>query len=195
MCETPLSRWAICGVAAGSPRPCGVWGVHAQEPRSPHCWQKALSLACSWIGLTLSPIRPTGAGRAALQGPAGSGPLRPSTLACFDPQPLGPRAASYSLGTWSAMLCSAQGTSFQFFSKKIMRRVWVGWGGRQVLPVSIVTCLLSIEPFPAPSPVLGSGTLKIFRTDGETEVGGEMGAHRRAPSQTNRSREGFLADI
>lgn len=120
------------------------------------------------------------------RGPASSGPLRSSTLACFDPQPLGPHAASYSLGTWSAMLFSAQGTFFLVFSKKTLKRYWVGRGGRQVLPVSTVTCLLSIEPLPAPGPVLGSGTLKIFRTDGETEMGGEMGAQRRAPFQTTR---------
>lgn len=97
------------------------------------------------------------------RGPASSGPLRPSTLACFDPQPLGPHAASYSLGTWSAMLFSAQGTSFLVFSKKTLKRDWVGWGEHQVLPISTV-----IEPLPALGPVLGSGILKIFLTDAET---------------------------
>lgn len=191
MCETPSSRWAVCGVAAGSPRLSGGWVVDEQELRSPYSWRRALGPGSShWlfcVCLPLSPICPTRGWAlcppGALPALVPPGPPPWPALICSI---LGPHAGPYCLGTLSAVLFPAPGTPFLVFSQQTLERGWVRCGGCRALPACTV-CLLSLEPLPAPGPVLGSGNFRTLRADAETEMDGEMGAQRRAPSQTVRS--------
>ena len=77
------------------------------------------------------------------------------------------------------MLFPAQRIPSLVFPKKRLKMGWVGCRGPPVLPVSTLTSLPAIELLPAPPPVLDSGTLEMFRADRETDVDGEMEAHRR----------------
>lgn len=71
---------------------------------------QAMAIGSVWgLNKSLPSPEPQRVGVVPFRGPASSGPLRPSTLACFDLPPFPLHTGSHSLGTLSAVLFSAQG--------------------------------------------------------------------------------------
>lgn len=119
-------------------------GLWAMTPTCP--WTQAPTSGC--LGLS-----PTETGVVSPRGPASSGPLRPSTLPCFDLQPPGPPAGAYSFGHSLCCAAFSQGTLSGLFNEDNEERL--SWVGRVLDTASFHSHMLTVRVL---GPVLGSGT-------------------------------------